>query len=64
MIAQFIARSHRHLNERLDKPLRDELKPHAIFFNQLNSATQARANSEPASMDSSDHPMKEEQALS
>lgn len=54
LIAQFTARSYRHLNERLDEPLRDELKPHAIFFKQLYSATQARPCGEPASMNSSD----------
>ena len=64
MIAQFIARSYRHLNERLDNPLRDELKPHAIFFKQLNNATQDRPKGEPASMNSAGYSMKDEQELS
>lgn len=54
MIMQFMARSYRHLNERLDISLRDDLKPHVILFKQLNSATQARPNGEPASMNASD----------
>lgn len=54
MIFQFISRSYRHLNERLDEPLPDELKPHAIFFKQLNGATQDRPDGDPASLNSSD----------
>lgn len=64
IIVQFMARSYRHLNERLDKPLCDALKPHFVLFDHLQEVMQAHTDAGPASIASEDQSVNEEPELS
>lgn len=64
LIAQYVARSFRHLKEKLDTPLDDHLTPHFIIFELTNRQLQARTVGEPATSTSADHSIKNEQELS
>ncbi|CUH78157.1 hypothetical protein TRM7557_01748 [Tritonibacter multivorans] len=50
ILAQYTARSYRHLTESLSSPLSAEQTPHFIIFDQLNQELQARKSHEPAHM--------------